>query len=299
MSNQYTTGSFRNLWKCFAPISIAAIVFALVLEGMLPVDGVIANDEQAIAMIGVSIIALPLVVAQIVLFFMLLYRLWNIIPANEARTTPGAAVGLWFIPLFTYYWGYVAFVGLAKDLKNLLQSRQLPTDKISEPLAVAWYLSMLAGSVPPMAAAMLMMNPAGEGFVWELLLKLSIFSETIIADLLYWVSPVLEIFLMKQLTDAAAMFLETSDQHPVTPVQNQPPPISPAPSPIPQTPSPTTPTPQPQPNPAPPSSRPQESTRITKPPPLLQGATNKCGLHNARVRDAGGIATQEQRNVLG
>lgn len=52
---------------------------------------------------------------SLVLYFILMYRFWQIIQDGFARTTPGKAVGFLFIPVFNFYWYFVAYLGLAKD----------------------------------------------------------------------------------------------------------------------------------------------------------------------------------------
>jgi len=48
--------------------------------------------------------------------FRILHGLWSLIPTHKARTTPGKAVGFLFIPLFNFYWVFIAIYGLAKAL---------------------------------------------------------------------------------------------------------------------------------------------------------------------------------------
>ena len=100
MPHAYSSQSFRNLWKIFAAISVATIIVDLVIEGLIPDNDMSPDMEQTGTMIGFLVVVLPLLVTQVVLFFVLLYRLWSIVPTADARTTPGAAVGLWFIPFF-------------------------------------------------------------------------------------------------------------------------------------------------------------------------------------------------------
>ena len=55
--------------------------------------------------------------------FMLLYQFWKLIPKDIARTTPGKAVGLMFVPLFNFYWMFVTFKGLCEDMNKTLRQR--------------------------------------------------------------------------------------------------------------------------------------------------------------------------------
>ena len=74
-----------------------------------------------------------------ILWFMLLYRYWKIIQDGKPRTTAGKAVGFCFIPLFNFYWMYVALVGLAKDMNTYCRERKIPA-KVNEGLALASYI---------------------------------------------------------------------------------------------------------------------------------------------------------------
>lgn len=53
-------------------------------------------------------------IAVLVLQLILLYKFWKLVPADEAETTPGKAVGFLFIPFFNIYWSFVAWYDLAK-----------------------------------------------------------------------------------------------------------------------------------------------------------------------------------------
>ena len=52
----------------------------------------------------------------------LLYRLWRLVPPEEAATTPGKAVGFLFIPLFNLYWNFIAYGELGKYLRLMTGS---------------------------------------------------------------------------------------------------------------------------------------------------------------------------------
>ena len=47
---------------------------------------------------------------------LILHKLWSLIPAHKAKTTPDKAVGFLFVPFFNFYWNFVAIHGLAKAL---------------------------------------------------------------------------------------------------------------------------------------------------------------------------------------
>ena len=47
---------------------------------------------------------------------LILHKLWSLIPTHKAKTTPDKAVGFLFVPVFNFYWNFVAIHGLAKAL---------------------------------------------------------------------------------------------------------------------------------------------------------------------------------------
>jgi hypothetical protein len=51
---------------------------------------------------------------------MLLYRAWACLQPGRPRTTPGAAVGMLFIPFYNLYWIFVAWYGLAQDWNKIM-----------------------------------------------------------------------------------------------------------------------------------------------------------------------------------
>ena len=64
----------------------------------------------------VAIVAVIFGLIALISGLRILHKLWSLIPADKARTTPGKAVGFLFIPLFSLYWVFVAFYSLARTL---------------------------------------------------------------------------------------------------------------------------------------------------------------------------------------
>ena len=119
----YSPGSFKTLWLWFAWLAALG----------LPLSAVI--------------IGLPLLMAATVISCILLYRFWHIIQGGAARTSPGKAVGLCFIPFFNVYWCYVAIVGLAEDVNGYCDQRNIEGPRVSERLALAWYMLSLLNTL--------------------------------------------------------------------------------------------------------------------------------------------------------
>ncbi|MDB4662786.1 hypothetical protein OAE61_04050 [Verrucomicrobiales bacterium] len=94
---------------------------------------------------------LPAIIATMILH----YRCWNAIPVDIARTTPGAAVGLLFVPFFNFYWYFVSYAGLAEDCAKALGSR-----RSSRGLGITLGILSIA-CWTPLAAIPLMIIPLG------------------------------------------------------------------------------------------------------------------------------------------
>lgn len=120
------------------------------------------------ASVLVGIASLPALILMTVFWCILLYRHWWLLQGHDARTTPGKAVGFGFIPIFWFYWWYVAYVGLAKDNNRYLNRAGFTTARMSVGLAVVDYiLSVLMTTIGlvPMVGAVLSLPYAIIGYV--------------------------------------------------------------------------------------------------------------------------------------
>jgi hypothetical protein len=79
--------------------------------------------------------------------------MWTVIPPDLARTTPGKAVGFLFIPIFNFYWWFVALWGWAKDWNSHAARSQGRLRGTSEglPLVIA-IVGAIGGSIGTIAA---------------------------------------------------------------------------------------------------------------------------------------------------
>lgn len=66
--------------------------------------------------------------------YIILYRAWSCLRYGAPRTTPGAAIGLMFVPFFNMYWIFQAYKGLATDWNRIVQSYPdlQPAPRLSE-----------------------------------------------------------------------------------------------------------------------------------------------------------------------
>lgn len=83
----------------------------------------INRDKAGIAFVILVVVGLP----YLYCFNTYMYRLWEEIPTEFARTTPWKASRFSLIPFFNWYWWFVAFVGLYKDMNKATESYSLGT----------------------------------------------------------------------------------------------------------------------------------------------------------------------------
>ena len=89
-------------------------------------------SSAVLGMFGIIVAIVAVIFGLIALIsgLRILHKLWSLIPADKARTTPGKAVGFLFIPLFSLYWTFVAFYCLARAL-NAETGRKSVSEAVS------------------------------------------------------------------------------------------------------------------------------------------------------------------------
>ena len=124
-----------------------------------------------IASLFVSMLFLPALTATILVtvhWCILLYRHWSLLQGHGARCTPGKAVGFGFIPIFWFYWWYVAYVGLAEDNNRHLKEAGITSVRMDPGLAFGYYLLNVLGctiGLIPVVGVVLLVPTAIVGFI--------------------------------------------------------------------------------------------------------------------------------------
>jgi hypothetical protein len=80
-------------------------------------------------------------------FYMYLFRLWEEVPVEFARTTPKKVAGFSLIPIVGCFWWYTAFVGLHEDMNKTMKSYGLGTRFCTAWLKIAciyWFVFYIA-----------------------------------------------------------------------------------------------------------------------------------------------------------
>ena len=89
-----------------------------------------------------------LVLYTAVVGLMLLHKMWAAIQDGHARTTPGKAVGLLFVPVFNFYWIFQVFWGFARDYNRYVDRHGLRIRKLPAWLFLVLPITALFGMIP-------------------------------------------------------------------------------------------------------------------------------------------------------
>lgn len=96
-------------------------------------------------------------IASITLFFIIVYKSWMLVQDGEARTTADQAVAFSFVPGFQFWWWFIAFKGLAKELNRVMAKKGIAAEPVNEELALWFVICCLASplGIPAVAALVL------------------------------------------------------------------------------------------------------------------------------------------------
>jgi hypothetical protein len=82
------------------------------------------------------------------IFFFFIYKGWEAVPENSRGLKPWKAVGQLAIPLFNFYWIFIAIKELPKELNAYIQKNNIQTPLLSESLAL-WLCIVAVVSIIP------------------------------------------------------------------------------------------------------------------------------------------------------
>ena len=92
---------------------VAVCLVADIILSAILVTAYLTFHDTLTLWIGLALALLYVV--EIVAMCLFWHRAWRTIQDPHARTTPGKAIGLMFIPVFNFYWAFVLIWGFAKD----------------------------------------------------------------------------------------------------------------------------------------------------------------------------------------
>jgi len=110
---------------------ILLVMFPLI-GGLLAAWG--AEDSKVTELLYVAPIP---IVLSIPFMYIFLYKMWAAIQDGQARTTPGKAIGLLFVPLFNYYWIFQVLPGYATDYNRFIERHRINAPRLSMGLILA------------------------------------------------------------------------------------------------------------------------------------------------------------------
>lgn len=142
----------RKFYEGTIGISFGFVVF-LLLMGKYEVN--YGNANLGLVFILLSLI--PMLVMGI-LNAMLLYKAWDSIQDGFARTTPGKAIGLLFIPFFNIYWMFQAVWGLSKDINSFRYRHRLEGEKLPENLFLLIVILTWLIIIPYLGVVLMVIN---------------------------------------------------------------------------------------------------------------------------------------------
>ncbi|GAG92170.1 unnamed protein product, partial [marine sediment metagenome] len=83
-----------------------------------------------------------------VVMCIMVYKMWKAIQDGHARTTPGKAVGLMFVPFFNFYWVFQAYWGFSQDYNSYIERHSMATNRLPERLFLAYAILSVASLAP-------------------------------------------------------------------------------------------------------------------------------------------------------
>jgi hypothetical protein len=147
-----TPKGIRSLWLW--SVILLGVGVGLFIYGILIAENQ-RGDEYPQEFSVAQVIGGLIAIGGAVLWWILLFKSWAAIQDGKPSTTPGKAVGFMFIPLFNYYWQFVAILGLARQLNYYCKERSIAAKPVDEQLTLAYcilfctlwipYLNILTG----------------------------------------------------------------------------------------------------------------------------------------------------------
>ena len=111
--------------------------------------------EHAAPVLIAFVLALPAILWAGIVMFVLHYKMWSAIQAGPARTTPGAAVGLNFVPFFQFYWIFQSLWGWARDYNRFIAIRGIAAPRFPEAIPLTWSILAVSSVLYPLGVALI------------------------------------------------------------------------------------------------------------------------------------------------
>lgn len=141
---------------------VSTALYMILVVGMLVVSGAltgigIANIRRMHELLFFSWIP---IIPGLVFYYILMYKAWAAIHDEQSKVSPGAAVGLMFVPFFNIYWLFVAIGGYGRHYNEYAQRHGLQA-RASEGLFIAAAVLTLLGPLSIVALIMVVLGFCG------------------------------------------------------------------------------------------------------------------------------------------
>ncbi|MBR0224953.1 MAG: DUF4339 domain-containing protein [Thermoguttaceae bacterium] len=117
---------YTMIWSSFC-VAFTCGALGMVFRELGPESALSSNSSEWTVALFSFLSTILFIVSSItsifaaVTSFVFVFNFWKSIPRKFARTSPGVALGLLFVPLFNLYWSFVTFRGGSLDLDSSLQ----------------------------------------------------------------------------------------------------------------------------------------------------------------------------------
>lgn len=109
------------------------------------------DDDVTNLLVGVLIFVAfaPFLLANLVITWVVIYKMWaSIQDGNQARTTPGKAIGFLFIPFFNLYWLFQVWGGFPTDYNKFVESHGLNVPLLGSGIYTAYPVLIVLSVIP-------------------------------------------------------------------------------------------------------------------------------------------------------
>lgn len=127
---------------------MGSIFGGVVLSIIIMVGAIMAATADPNAGGALMPLAFVPIAFSVVMWYVLIYKMWSAMPVGWGRTTPGKAVGFMFVPFFNVYWLFQVWWGWAQDYNRHASDQGGSLPRMSEGLALAMCILVFLTAIP-------------------------------------------------------------------------------------------------------------------------------------------------------
>lgn len=143
--------------------------------------------------------------ATMVLWYIILFKCWKLIQDGDTYTSPEKAVGFLFIPIFRYYWNFIAYPGWAKSVNQYIQNRGYPIAELNSKTPTAMCILAVLSVIPGVTLIIEMGLAMTESNILLFIVTLVI---GVVMGIAYWI---ISIVVMRKFTQTAIQIIQSKE----------------------------------------------------------------------------------------